>query len=193
MIEAPQSQDIRLPATAAAPSGPSKASMMIAAYRAARLNQRFTLRTASMPQQALMPPTAPEHRETGCSPPEETFVTATAYETDGTNQTDPPASEPEAVHLGPAHKAGTAPEPAPGEGAAADRHDLARSEPALARIGLGPSMLLRLSQIGLNSVHDIAQANPEDLRAALGGSSRLLNVEAWISNARHLTATSHAA
>ncbi|HET6605229.1 MAG TPA: hypothetical protein VFG62_01090 [Rhodopila sp.] len=54
-------------------------------------------------------------------------------------------------------------------------------------------MLLRLSQIGLNSVHDIAQANPEDLRAALGGSSRLLNVEAWISNARHLTATSHAA
>jgi hypothetical protein len=54
-------------------------------------------------------------------------------------------------------------------------------------------MLLRLNQIGVKSVHDVAQANPADLRAALGSSSRLLNVEAWISSARHLAATGYAA
>jgi hypothetical protein len=71
--------------------------------------------------------------------------------------------------------------------------DSASGHHALAEIGLGPCMLLRLNQIGVRSIYDIAQAEPGDLRAALGSSSRLLNVEAWINTARHLTATGCAA
>jgi hypothetical protein len=57
-------------------------------------------------------------------------------------------------------------------------------DPPLAEIGFGPGMLIRLSQLGLHTTGDLAQANAGQLRAALGDISRLVDVETWISNAR---------
>jgi hypothetical protein len=85
MIAASQSQDTRPPAMEAFPNGPSKASMMIAAYRAARLNRRLTLRAAPLPQDDHAPPAAP----------------ATMPEEKETNQTAAPASEPDKTPLEP--------------------------------------------------------------------------------------------
>jgi hypothetical protein len=224
MIEAPQSQEARPHATEAPPNGPSKASMMIAAYRAARLNQRLTLRAAPQPQQDHMPsaeppPPAPVHGLADGSSLDTSFAMTPVQETKGSDQIAPPASEPvtgdpnwlaaaeamtapgpasqEVVALSHPEAVITVAEPvtsAPSEpritlAESAPEPSPARGEPALAEIGLGPSMLLRLNQIGLKSVYDVAQTKPDDLRAALGSSSRLLNVEAWITSARHLTAT----
>jgi hypothetical protein len=63
-------------------------------------------------------------------------------------------------------------------------------DPPLAEIGFGPGMLIRLSQLGLHTTADLAQANAEHLRSELGDISRLVDVEAWISSARQ---TAHSA
>ncbi len=60
----------------------------------------------------------------------------------------------------------------------------AADDPPLAEIGFGPGMLIRLSQLGVNTTGELAMANPAELRAALGEISRLVDVETWISNAR---------
>jgi len=57
-------------------------------------------------------------------------------------------------------------------------------DPPLARIGFGPGMVIRLSQLGLNTIADLAMVNATDLRAALGEISRLVDVEMWIESAR---------
>jgi hypothetical protein len=62
-------------------------------------------------------------------------------------------------------------------------------DPPLAEIGFGPGMLIRLSQLGLHTIGDLAQADPAALRLALGDISRLVDVETWISNARQTTAS----
>ncbi|HYZ21248.1 MAG TPA: hypothetical protein VE690_03730 [Rhodopila sp.] len=54
----------------------------------------------------------------------------------------------------------------------------------LAAVGFGPGMLLRLGQLGLHTTGDLARADAELLRAELGGISRLVDVEAWIAQAR---------
>jgi hypothetical protein len=58
------------------------------------------------------------------------------------------------------------------------------ADPPLAEIGFGPGMLIRLSQLGLHTIGDLAQADASKLRAALGDISRLVDVETWINNAR---------
>ena len=62
-------------------------------------------------------------------------------------------------------------------------------DPPLAEIGFGPGMLIRLSQLGLHTTAELAQADAGELRAALGEISRLVDVEAWIANARHKAAS----
>jgi predicted flap endonuclease-1-like 5' DNA nuclease len=57
-------------------------------------------------------------------------------------------------------------------------------DPPLAEIGFGPGMLIRLSQLGLHTIGDLAQADASGLRIALGDISRLIDVETWINNAR---------
>ncbi len=57
-------------------------------------------------------------------------------------------------------------------------------DPALAEIGIGPGMLMRLGQLGLKTRGDLARANAEQLRASLGDISRLIDVETWIASAR---------
>lgn len=54
---------------------------------------------------------------------------------------------------------------------------------------LGPGMLLRLRHLGFASPLDLADAQPEQLREALGQISRLIDVEAWIANARRARAS----
>ncbi len=58
--------------------------------------------------------------------------------------------------------------------------------PALPKlvVGFGPGMLLRLRQLGYRTPDDLADADPDALRGALGEISRLLDVEAWIASAR---------
>lgn len=77
-------------------------------------------------------------------------------------------------------------EPAPGEQAARMRP---APPPSLAEIGFGPGMRIRLGQLGLHSVTDLAEADAARLRAALGDISRLIDVEAWISHARDMVRT----
>lgn len=58
----------------------------------------------------------------------------------------------------------------------------------LAAIGFGPGMLLRLGQLGLHTTADLARADAEQLRAELGGISRLVDVEGWVAQARQMVA-----
>ena len=60
-------------------------------------------------------------------------------------------------------------------------------DPPLAEIGFGPGMLIRLSQLGLYTTGDLAQADAAHLRVALGDISRLVDVEAWIASAQQTT------
>jgi predicted flap endonuclease-1-like 5' DNA nuclease len=106
---------------------------------------------------------------------------------------DPPAEAPEPE---PEAAAAPAPEPALPEPALPEP---ALPEPAspeaaaptldLSEIAeLGPGMRARLRLLGCLDIADLAQAEPEPLREALGEISRLLNVEAWIAEARRLAA-----
>ena len=55
---------------------------------------------------------------------------------------------------------------------------------ALSSIGFGPGMTIRLSQVGIETISDLAQANPAALRHALGDISQLINVDVWIASAQ---------
>ena len=70
------------------------------------------------------------------------------------------------------------------DAAAAVSMEPVRHDPPLAEIGFGPGMLIRLSQLGLRTTGDLADADANDLRTALGDISRLVDVEAWIASAR---------
>jgi hypothetical protein len=62
------------------------------------------------------------------------------------------------------------------------------ADTALAEISIGPGMLMRLRQLGLQTTADLARADAGQLRSALGDISRLVDVETWINTARQ-TAT----
>jgi predicted flap endonuclease-1-like 5' DNA nuclease len=91
---------------------------------------------------------------------------------------------------------GAAPEPAAPDNEGPGRAPAPHSAPAsdapsrdipLAELGFGPGMRIRLRQLGLHSMSDLAHANATELRAALGDISRLVDVERWISDARRLS------
>ncbi|HVY17748.1 MAG TPA: hypothetical protein VHB27_21185 [Rhodopila sp.] len=159
MSEAPQSHETALTTT----------SMMIAAYRAARLNQR--------PTQWPTPAADPAG---GMTMEGETVHIASGDMGDPNLSTSWPGSvrpEGESENISndrdePGHRAEDA---AP-----------VATAPGLSAIGLGPSMLVRLNQLGLRTVQDIALSEPDDLRTALGSASRLLDIEGWIVRARQL-------
>ncbi|MEM7701922.1 MAG: hypothetical protein AAF251_08310 [Pseudomonadota bacterium] len=52
---------------------------------------------------------------------------------------------------------------------------------------IGPAMRARLTEIGINTVDDLAATNPQALRDRLGAISVLANVEQWIEDAQKLT------
>ena len=182
----------------------SKGMMLIAAYREARLRQRPTLRTslheshlarkaAPCQEQAAGEPAhalAAEPPAAAASPeavePASVFASLVSLAvsekrtetTEAADDTAPPATQDAVADVAavtpPDDAAATPPEA--GEPA---RHD-----PPLAEIGFGPGMLIRLSQLGLRTIGDLAHADANDLRAALGDISRLVDVEAWIASAR---------
>ena len=55
----------------------------------------------------------------------------------------------------------------------------------LSTIGFGPGMMIRMSHLGIETVQELAVADPAWLRTALGDISRLINVELWIASARN--------
>ncbi len=160
--------------------------MMIAAYRAARLNQRQIQRSApGLPPCSEPAVTEPAPLDVDVAPAalaadrRPVSCEIVAIETSAVPALDLATDIGPPAHLG--------------ETGQTDMRMMAdppRSprEPDLSEIGLGPCMMIRLNQLGLRRARDVAQASPDDLRAALGGSSRLVNVEAWIANARSLTA-----
>lgn len=56
---------------------------------------------------------------------------------------------------------------------------------------LGPGMMARLRLLGFTCFEDLAGVEPSALRHALGDISRLLNVEAWVLEARRQVAAQH--
>jgi predicted flap endonuclease-1-like 5' DNA nuclease len=74
--------------------------------------------------------------------------------------------------------------PADAPPAAGDAPASLPPDPPLAEIGFGPGMLIRLSQLGLHTIGELARSDPAALRQALGDISRLVDVDTWINNAR---------
>jgi len=111
----------------------------------------------------------------------------------------PPAriTAPESVSTELADDAPAAPTAAPVSSVTSDLHAHTTKaeatalpiDPPLAEIGFGPGMLIRLGQLGLNTIGDLAQTDAMELRASLGAISRLLDVETWISHARQAVAS----
>jgi predicted flap endonuclease-1-like 5' DNA nuclease len=75
--------------------------------------------------------------------------------------------------------------PAPESEASPDRAPAPKVP--LSAIGFGPGMMIRLSQLGIESVAELAAADAAQLRTALGDISRLINVDLWIESARNAT------
>jgi len=91
---------------------------------------------------------------------------------------DPPEPEPQ-----PALSASPDPQPAP----STSPDPAPAPKLPLSAIGFGPGMMIRLSQLGIECVADLAAADAAQLRAALGDISRLINVDLWIESARNAT------
>ena len=188
----------------------SKGMMMIVAYREARLRQRSVLRTslqeshlarqaarcqgqaAGEPAQALAAePPAPVAALPEAGEPASVFASLISLAvaekrtkiTEAADDTAPPVAQDAVADVTPPDDAAAgASEPA----------EPARYDPPLAEIGFGPGMLIRLSQLGLRTIGDLAHADANDLRAALGDISRLVDVEAWIASARMTASTAPA-
>lgn len=98
------------------------------------------------------------------------------------------ASIPDAVEAGVAPAVTTAAVAAPVEAAAVEASAAEAAPPRhmpLSVIGFGPGMMIRLSHLGIDTVADLAVADPIWLRSALGEISRLINIEVWIETARN--------
>lgn len=193
----------------------SKGMAMIASYRAARLSQRSAFRSslhqthvarrmARVQEKGRPEPAAPvvieEPAITAPDPvvadvKEAGSVFANLVSSAVAERNAEPApveAEPEPVGpepiAEPVAEAAAQEEPEPAAEPAKQPHTDAY-DPPLAEIGFGPGMLIRLSQLGLNTTAELAQADAGELRAALGEISRLVDVEAWIANARHKAAS----
>lgn len=57
-------------------------------------------------------------------------------------------------------------------------------DPPLAEIGFGPGMVIRLSQVGVQTLDDLARCNVPHLHEALGDVSHLVDIKNWIDSAR---------
>jgi hypothetical protein len=62
-------------------------------------------------------------------------------------------------------------------------------EEEVAIAAIGPGMLARLRRIGYAHFTDLATAQPEALRTALGDRNRRLDIEGWIGAAERIVAS----
>jgi hypothetical protein len=82
-----------------------------------------------------------------------------------------------------------APTPGPGEQTVAMQGPHACDEEEVAIAAIGPGMLARLRRIGYAHFTDLATAQPEALRTALGDRNRRLDIEGWIGAAERIVAS----
>jgi hypothetical protein len=183
------------PADAPADTPASKGKAMIASYRAERIGQRTALRgdlrqrrmalrqgrQGRLPAEPVAEPAPPPAPPEAAAPaaPEAVSVFAGLVSLAVAERQSEAADAPAA----PASVALPSADAPPDESRPAPIPDLP-PDPPLAEIGFGPGMLIRLSQVGLHSIGDLARADPAELRVALGEISRLVDVETWINNAR---------
>ena len=73
---------------------------------------------------------------------------------------------------------------APEMSAPSDHDTPAAASLPLSAIGFGPGMTIRMRQVGIETVSDLAASEPAALRSALGDISQLINVDLWIASAR---------
>ena len=189
----------------------SKGMMMIAAYREARLRQRTVLRT-SLPESRATPRAGHCQGQVAGEAACMTAVEAPAPVTAAAPEVMEPASvfanlaspavsdkRTENTQVPADNAPPVAQDPPPDVVALAPPDDAAPAlteaaepvlyDPPLAEIGFGPGMLIRLGQLGLRTTGDLARADANALRAALGDISRLVDVEAWIASARIAAST----
>ena len=59
-----------------------------------------------------------------------------------------------------------------------------RAVVSLAAIGFGPGMVIRMSQLGIETADDLAAADATWLQSALGDLSELVHADRWIASAK---------
>ncbi len=181
----------------------NKGQGLVAAFRAARISQRPALKTelrkgrVALRQERLNrlgrqePPAEAAAPAQDAAVPEEMAITAkpdpapasgTSVFASFLDSAEPP---PDAVET-----LAAAPQPAPTpEEKAPEAEPEVAVDPApripLSTIGFGPGMMIRMSHLGIETVQELAVADPAWLRGALGDISRLINVELWIASARN--------
>jgi hypothetical protein len=185
----------------------NKGQGLVAAFRAARIAQRPALKTelrtgrAALRQERLSrigrvePPAASGAPPQDAAEVEDIAVAAkpelAPAPTTGTSVfatfLDDAEAPPNVVGV---QAVQAPPEPAPPcDAAACDPAPEESAVPAppipLSSIGFGPGMMIRMSHLGIESVQELAAADPAWLRGALGDISRLINVELWIASARN--------
>jgi predicted flap endonuclease-1-like 5' DNA nuclease len=195
----------------------NKGQGLVAAFRAARISQRPALKTELRNSRAALrqdrldrlgkhPPQTPAPAAQSDAPPDEATAKADpapapatgpsifATFMDRTEDVAAPAAEPPPPQAPTAaepvaHQADpAAPEPAPATAAPAPAPTQPPPRVPLSAIGFGPGMMIRMSHLGIESIQQLAEADPVWLRGALGDVSRLINVELWIASARNACA-----
>jgi predicted flap endonuclease-1-like 5' DNA nuclease len=199
------------PVLGAAPPARNAGLSLVAAFRAARIQQRPALQTGlrasrqglrqerlarlgkpvALPAKAVEAPVS----AAGASAPREEMApdpcagqSVFARFVDGAQAAAPtimatkpaPASSPaQPAEIPPAEP--LLAEPAPSEPAPAEAPPTA---PPLSAIGFGPGMVIRFRQLGIETAADLAAADADSLRTALGDITRLINVDIWIASAQ---------
>jgi predicted flap endonuclease-1-like 5' DNA nuclease len=196
----------KAPGQAACPPR-SKGQSLVEAFRQARINQRPALRIELRESRAALHQTRLEQLgRRGASAvfqqPEQEPVRLPSGATEAAH---PPASAEAANSVFATFcVAPTAPAVAPMQGDDAVALAEAPPQPAaptkaaesvvenilpLSVIGFGPGMTIRMSQLGIETVSQLAAADPDWLRASLGDLSQLVHAELWIASARKACGT----
>jgi hypothetical protein len=179
----------------------NKGQSLVAAFRAARLSQRPSLRNElranreALRQERLSRLGRPEPQATQ-STLTETLPIEENPAAEKPEQTASPASAASvfASYIGSGEVKAATPEPVADAAASVPLAAAAQAAPApeaqpapripLSAIGFGPGMMIRLSQLGIETASDLAAADASSLRSALGDISRLINVDLWIASAQ---------
>jgi len=188
-------------ARAPAPTPRNKGQSLVEAFRQARVKQRPALRTdlrdgrAALHQARLLRlgrggrPNASPPAEPACPAVQTAVADAAQPEQKPETQDSIFATlcvEPKVLQAAPQIEqaavgaADVAPPPAP----AGAGITTAETALPLSTIGFGPGMTIRLGQLGIETVSQLAAADPGWLRTSLGDLSQLVHAELWIATAR---------
>lgn len=182
----------RLPATEA----PSRAPAPVAHSAATSILPSRKVKAAIAPP-AAEPPAAPKQKPRKAAVPAPAVVKASdpveeaaANVPDKKAKATKPKRKPTPARHAEVAADAIADAPAPDEVAEAPPNEREPAQepadvrPLSALSTLGPGMIWRLNQIGLVTVGDLANADPEQVRESLGGIAKLIRVETLIERAR---------